>query len=556
MMNNEEIMQKLLNRHLVLIFILLSIIPLLDLFRPGLPITHDGQDHVARIANFYQSLQEGVIVPRWAGNLNWGYGHPILMFLYPLPSYAASFFHFLGFSFIDSTKIVFGLAYILSGITMYFWLKTFLGNIPGLVGGLFYLFAPYRFVDLYVRGAIGEHVAFVFPPLVCYFLLKLSKRFDYRYIVGGALSLAFLILSHNAITLMFFPLIFFYALFLTWESGFRKLFLASFGLLVFFGFGLSAFFWVPAFFEGKYTLRDIVTMGGYFNRFVEFKDFFYGQWNYGETGFFTMQVGIIQWAMIILGIPTTVFLYKKRNRLWAVMLASLFIFAITLFLMIAQSRFIWETITTLQKFQFPWRFLSVTVFTAAVIGGLVSSVIPKKKQLIFFCFLLIALLWFNKDYWRAKGYLYKPEGFFTSVYYGTTDTGESAPIWSVRFMEKEPKAHMEIIEGKGKVREIDRTSTKHVYDITLSERSRLRENTLYFPGWEVLVDGQKTSVEFQDPANRGLITFFVNQGKHRIELRFNETKLRFAADFISVVSFIILFFWGIITKRGLWRRFR
>ena len=76
----------------LLLLILISLVPLLSLFKSGLPLTHDGQDHVARIANFYRSLIEGNLVPRWAGNLNWGYGHPILMFLYPLPSYLASFF--------------------------------------------------------------------------------------------------------------------------------------------------------------------------------------------------------------------------------------------------------------------------------------------------------------------------------------------------------------------------------------------------------------------------------------------------------------------------------
>ena len=79
------------------LLILLSLFPLMDLLHPGLFDAHDSPDHVARIANFYQNLAEGTIIPRWAGNLNWGYGHPILMFLYPLPSYAASLFHFLGF---------------------------------------------------------------------------------------------------------------------------------------------------------------------------------------------------------------------------------------------------------------------------------------------------------------------------------------------------------------------------------------------------------------------------------------------------------------------------
>src|SRR3989344_693366 len=141
----------------------------------GMFLSHDGQDHVVRIANFYQSLSEGNLIPRWAANLNWGYGHPILMFLYPLPSYAASLFHFLGFSLVDSTKLVFALAFIASGVAMYLWLREFLGEIPAMTGAILYNFAPYRFVDLYVRGAIGEHVAFIFPPLICYFLLKLSQ---------------------------------------------------------------------------------------------------------------------------------------------------------------------------------------------------------------------------------------------------------------------------------------------------------------------------------------------------------------------------------------------
>src|SRR5579859_8122639 len=111
--------------YLVLI-IIIGLLPLFDLFHAGLPVTHDGQDHVARIANFYQNLTEGVIIPRWAANLNWGYGHPILMFLYPLPSYIASLFHFIGFTLVDSTKLVFGLAFIVSGIGMYIWMRNFL----------------------------------------------------------------------------------------------------------------------------------------------------------------------------------------------------------------------------------------------------------------------------------------------------------------------------------------------------------------------------------------------------------------------------------------------
>ena len=73
--------------------ILVSILPLVPMVHEGIPLTHDGRIHIARIANFYASLTEGNVVPRWASNLNWGYGSPIIEFVYPLTSYVASLFH-------------------------------------------------------------------------------------------------------------------------------------------------------------------------------------------------------------------------------------------------------------------------------------------------------------------------------------------------------------------------------------------------------------------------------------------------------------------------------
>src|SRR3989338_6420414 len=129
----------------LMFLIFISIIPALSLFHPGLPITHDGQDHVARIANFYQNLSEGNIIPRWAPNLNWGYGHPIFEFLYPLPSYIASFFHFFGFTLIDSVKLVFGISFVLSAITMYLFIKElFNDQKTALFASILYVIAPYR----------------------------------------------------------------------------------------------------------------------------------------------------------------------------------------------------------------------------------------------------------------------------------------------------------------------------------------------------------------------------------------------------------------------------
>lgn len=530
-------------KYFPLLLVIVSFIPLLNLFQPGLPITHDGQDHVARIANFYQNLVQGNLVPRWAGNLNWGYGHPILMFLYPLPSYLASLFHFLGFSLIDSTKIVFGLGILLSGVFMYLWLKEFLGEEAGLVGGILYVFAPYRFVDVYVRGDIGENLAFAFIPLVFYFLLKLTKNNNSLNLIGGSFSVALLILSHNAISLMFIPLFMLYASYLLWQANKKKLLVISFLLVVGLGFSLSAFFWAPALFEGKYTLRNIVTAGAYKDRFVSPTSLLYGHWNYGGSGLFTQQLGIIHWIAILLAPIYILFKKKDKNSLLA--LGLLVYSLIAIFLMLEQSSFVWTKIMLLQNFQFPWRFLAVPVFTTPVLGSLFVFIINRKIKLSLIFLLLISILFLSRNYWYAQGYLRKPESFFTGIYNGTTDTGESAPIWSVRFMEKKPKEHIEVISGEAFVKEISRKSTVHVYEIDAAEKSRIVENTLYFPGWSVDVDKRAVDIEFQDPLHRGLMTFFVNKGKHNVEIKFGETKLRFFADMISTVALgviILLFF--------------
>ncbi len=549
----------MLRKYWPLLFIIfLGVIPLADLFQLGLPLTHDGQDHVARIANFYQSLSEGILIPRWAGNLNWGYGHPVMMFLYPLPSYLASLFHFLGLSLVDSVKMVFGLGFILSGIGMYLWVNRLLGVYAGIFASILYMFAPYRFVNLYVRGAIGEHSAFIFIPFVLLFITRifLDKQTKNTLVINSvalALSTGALILSHNALSMLFLFFAAFYALALFFNNKEIKK-LTSVFLSVMYGFIISAFFWVPAYIEGKYTLRDIVTGGSeYASRFAENPiNFVTPSWSYGITGQLSVQIGIVHIALILLAIYIVFKFTKKRSLEKEIFFITFVFFLLSLFMMLKESNFIWSSISILQKFQFPWRFLSLTVLTSALLGayGIYSN--REKKKIVFAIFGLIILVGlFYSSYWRANGYLVKEESFFKNIYHGTTDTGESSPIWSVRFMEKEPESKIEVLSGEAKIEEVYRSSTIHEYNVISSEGAKLKENTLYFPGWNIYVNGRKldvnTEIEFQNPQNRGIMTFNVSEGYSKVRIVFEDTKVRKVADIISGASLIFLVFILIIS---------
>ena len=533
----------------IISILILGLLPLYALFNSGFPLTHDGMDHIARIANFYKGLSEGNIFPRWGENLNWGYGHPILMFLYPLSSYASSFFHLLGNSYVDSLKFVFAIGFVSSGLTMYLWARKQFNEYYGITAGLLYMYAPYRFIDMYVRGAIGEHVAFIFPPLVLYFLYQYfntkKERNETLYLLGIAISCALLLLAHNAISLMFMPLIASYAVFLAYSSkNYKKLFMSFLSFV--WGILLSGFFTFPAFFEGKFTLRDIVTGDEYKTRFVTNPlAFIYGQWSYGITGQFSVQIGLAN----IIGLLLTplVFLKTKKKDIKILLLILSGFFVFSIFIMLPQSNFFYLLITTFKKFQFPWRFLTLTVFTTSILAPSIFLVIKNPKIKVFALVIFICILIFSTfSYWNANGYFNRSDAFYNTIYSGTTDTGESSPIWSIRFMEHRPNAHAEVITGTAKIVERQRKSTKHAYHITVTtENARIRENTLYFPNWQVIADGKPVDTQFQDPSERGLITYYLPKGKHNVDVVFKDTKLRVVSSFVSLLSLAAIIIVGL-----------
>lgn len=551
------------------LLLVVSVIPLFDLLHPGLPVTHDGQDHVVRIANFYQSLSEGNIVPRWAANLNWGYGHPVIMFLYPLPSYIASFFHVIGFTFVDSTKLVFAVAFVASVITMYLWASSAWGVLPGLTSAILYGFAPYRFVDLYVRGAIGEHVAFIFPPIICFGLLRRS----YALITIGTFLL---ILSHNALSLMFLPFIGLYALYLaaTEKTKGRDAFSSlsaiaacpqgiatrcrralrrwQAGWFIVLGFALSAFYWMPAFFEGKYTLRDIVTAGEFSGRFVPWLSFLYSPWSYGGGNELSKWLGGGQ----ILALVMSFYAIERKTKYQKTIIVVLLLLFLTLFSMTQGASPLWNVITILQKFQFPWRLMSVVVFLIAIIGGIAVDILPDKIKKWMAALIIVITVFSTILMWRAKNYKQYDESFFTTIYNGTTDTGESSPIWSIRFMEKRPENLAYVVPKNGDITISPRTTTTREYHVSLDTTARFVESTLYFPGWQVYVNNSLLPIDrmlFQDPAYRGLMTFDLDPGTYDIRFVFTQTKLRALANLVSLVSFLVFFF-SIGTIQLLWRK--
>src|SRR3990172_9790468 len=103
---------------------------------------------------------DGQIPCRWVPDMGYGFGFPLFNYYPPLPYLFGEIFRVIGFSFAVTVKAVFVLSFVASGITMYFLAKEFFGKAGGIVSSVFYVWAPYHSVDVFVRGAMNEAWAF------------------------------------------------------------------------------------------------------------------------------------------------------------------------------------------------------------------------------------------------------------------------------------------------------------------------------------------------------------------------------------------------------------
>jgi uncharacterized membrane protein len=499
--------------------------------------SHDGEAHVARFAAYYQAFSDGQIIPRWAGNLNFGYGTPIFIFYYPLPGYLASFIHLLGINFQDTFKILMAISFILTIACFYLWAKTFLKKEIAILGALFYGLAPYHFLDLYVRGDVAEMMAFVFVPLVFWTIEKFIKTKKLLFLVLGGVFYAACILSHNGVSLMFSPV---FLLYLLVRSQNRKIFLQLVVLLIL-GLLLSAFFWLPALYEGKYTNAKLFIGNMFKDHFPSFFQLIVPNWGFGpdvnKTGGLSPQLGLLYVGFVIASCKLW-FGYHKQKKLLGFWL---FVFFSALFIILPISGFVWQHFPLLRLYEFPWRFVGLASFAASVLACFVMERIKDKKILIV---LLLVLILTSLPLIRVEKFISKSDSYYSNFSGTTYYHGEANPIWTAGDPHKQAEKPVEIIKGKGTVNNIEKKSQLHEYTVSTKEVLGIVDNTHYFPGWQVTVDGKKVPIQFQDPNYRGLITYDVSPGKHNVKVNFTESPIRKIANIATIfaIIFVVVFF--------------
>ncbi|MDA1079261.1 MAG: 6-pyruvoyl-tetrahydropterin synthase-related protein [bacterium] len=548
-------MRRLLVANALLLILVASSWPL---FHSGFFRVHD-YTHGARIAEMTRAVTDGHIPPQWSQNFGYGYGMPLYLFYAPLPYYFGAFVFWLFGSILFSVSSVFFLANLLTIVAAYYLGKRLFGSIGALLLSALITLAPYRAVNVFIRGAISEAWGIAASVWMLLGLVLVLQKHRHGWVVL-ALSTAGLLLSHNLITMIFLPFFTLFALvFIVYKKAWKQAITTLGSTLL--GVGMAAYYILPAFLEKSLTQVEGRILTHYFDfhlHFLYLRQLITPYWGYGgsvwgpvdEISFF-LGYGMLTGFVLVAAAVFQTIRKKKNVRSYQLMLAvfSFLLGCVALLMTTEKTLFIWDQVEVLRFVQFPWRFLSVAIiFLSLAITSGVMTLRGRVLKIVITGFLVILLL-SNARYFRPESYLADPEQLYSA---DESQIAESMSGILPDFMPESfdetavPVNFSKVVIDPTLPQEselVNRVHEKLVF-ATFTDETELTFAIADFPGWQVEIDGKRVG---HQKSAEGLLQVTVPTGSHLVGVLFLPTPIRTWANGISVVSILVLF--GIMLHR-------
>lgn len=550
------------------------------LVRPGFFTSDDGLFHLYRVQALGDAVRQGVLYPRWFQEFGFGYGQPVLNFYSPLSYYLA--LPFLPLGPIAATKLVFLAGFVLPALAMYGFARRLWGEAGGVLAAFVYTYFTYHLADGLQRGALAEHLAFLWPPLILWaswalFAGRAGQRADQRPLIVLGLGLAWsgLILTHHLTALMMAPVWGVYVLLLAVQTRrVARLWGAAGGFAL--AIGLTAFYWIPVIAEaGAVKLGADPISTGYRDHLLPLAglvatrvvQFYRSQPNEPVQHSVSLLVALLFLAAVALASARGLLGLLNRNATAlprpAFPSAQFVFFAVvalaSALLLTTASLPLWQLAEALlSRLQYPWRWLVITALASALVIGALPALLVTGRWRVG-----------NRGLWGGvlvAGALLIYTGLADLPYWpdGRTDAGvtpeqmwaedaangQVGATWTAEFL---PIGVTEQRWALGRAPEQPQASAPPAAApiVTLGARAPdryqliwegsgvqpVRWHAFYFPGWQVRIDGQR--VPTGASGELGLLTGQVPPGRHLVEIAFENTLPRQVGVVVSALTW-----WG------------
>ncbi len=550
-----------------LIILLLSLVLGWQLLLPGYFTMHDDLQ-VMRLYEMNRCFLDGQIPCRWAPDMGQNYGQPLFNFYSALPYYMGQMFHQLGFSFIDSAKLLFLLSLFISGIFSYLLGKLFLSKNAALVTALAYMAVPYHAVDIFVRGALSESWGLALVPLVLYSLFRLSRQVTGNNSLLFSLSLAALLITHNITTLISAPIFLIFGLYAFSTSPNAKNFLLHLLPSLILGIGLSGFFLFPVLLEKPLIQSDFL-ITDYFDFRAHFTTLYqlFGKisFGYGPSRFRSFEfretlsffVGFLP-LISLLTTPFILYFSRKDKKTFSLILLTFALCLFTLFMTHPRSVWLWEKLPLLSYVQFPWRFLGPAALTSSLVIGLNLDffITRVRHSVLITTIVMIFLLTTSIFYFHFEKFLpsLTDKAKLTGAAYDEQIRGallDYLPV-SSRKIPDTKAAQMPLIKsGLVNTNYFDHRSNYFGSEFDVYDNSALIQFPVtYFPGWTLYQNRASSPISFSTDNDFGLITVDLPKGHHLIQGFFEDTPVRRLANLSTFASALLLTLWFITNQQN------
>ncbi len=517
----------------------IAVLPLINMWRPGLYESGDMGSHVIFLISFFHSLQQGVFFPRWSAEFCNGYGYPHMQFFYFLPYYLGSFFHVLGLSFINSIKLIFSISFIGAGISMFCWLREEFDERAAFVGSIFYLFAPYQLIDLHFTGALGECLAFAIAPLILLCAKKTTVRKQLsRWHIAFVILYIALIFTHHIVPILFLPFVLFY-FWLCWRlqkkrSGFEFIWIFVSLVII---FSLTAFHWLPIVLENGLIQQS--QMKSFETNYLW--QFFFSPWQYGFLfeGHYGEVSPLIGYAQIVVFFfALKIYFTQKIKKNDKVFLRFFLISTVAVFIFMQSFTLqLWLKIPILDAFQTTRRLLFLMTILNAGIAAVTSKYIKSK---VFFSMLIAFAVLSTTLNWQPRALVTNRNDQTLTAEIPSRCDWVTIPTWVTQQTQENVllyrKSDLEVIKGDAEYVKLPSSFVQHEYVISVKTEATLRENTIYFPAWVAYLNGVQQPILFNDPSAPGIMEFHLQPGLYNLTLKYQFTTIEQLAWKISVFA--------------------
>lgn len=538
-----------------------SILLASPLFVSGLFHAHDIGYHMYKLVGLMDAIHNKEFIPLIAPKLANNFGYSWNIFYAPLSAYIPAFFKIFILSYTSSLKLFIFFTIIVSGITMYRFVLDFSGSTNvAVLSSIIYITAPYRLVDIYVRGDMGEILPFVFLPILFQGLHNLfnDDKKKSHYITIG---FAGILLSHNISAFLTTIVMFIYIL-----INYRKLrdfqvikILVINGLLT---LCISAFFIVPLLEHkllGDYAVFLPNKMGSIEHMYqssVYIHQLLFGTFQQGYSYYLSKVSGEMPYTLgLQLSIPLllTPLVYRKikeENENYIVL------FILGLISVIATTNiFPWIIAPQVFSFvQFPWRILMFSVFFLSISSAKVICLLYEQIEIkhiiaiivIIFVYIspLISMTLNDPNYTDnnfvngdvikdnsavsegCAGFEYMPVKAFKNVTYVANR-----------------KDNIILLYGETKISNEQKHGTNMTFNVESLSDSRVELPYLYYLGWKAtLKSGNEVKKLDIIESDKGFVCIkLMNNEKGLVEISYEGTtytKISYIISIITIIGFI------------------